>query len=292
MTPRQLNAILTPLKWRPRVPARVRPAVRFGFTRAHGGERLHENARRFASVVEALLEQPVKLVIARDYEHLLEGLLVGGIDLAWMPPLLHARAASGLLAAVSERDGALVYRAALLVRAESEYQTIPDLRGARAAWSDPSSASGCVFPRLHLHAAGFDLSRLRGETFFGSPASAMTAVIEGQADLCACPVREGAKSDTDIALADIYRTCTKGAWRLRVVAVTEPIPPDGFVLAPTVDDSSQARIRDALLVLHERPEGAYALRGFLNADRLAPVAGSVMQILDRLRTRVTGEPKD
>src|SRR5258706_12882136 len=99
----------------------------------------------------------VTLHVAYDYRALLERFLQRHIELAWMPPLIQAQVDEvGELVAVCERAGVAAYRAALVVRVDSRYQTLSDLRGARAAWTDPGSASGDVFPRLHLLAAGLD----------------------------------------------------------------------------------------------------------------------------------------
>jgi len=158
-------------------------ALRFGISRHHGGLQLVAGARRFAEALAGSLKIPVKLTVAPDYDKLLEGVLIGGIEVAWMPPLLHARAVSegALLAAVSERAGGLAYRSALLVKDSSVYRAVADLKGARAAWADRSSASGYLFPRLHLQATGLDPRRdLQSEKFLGSPALACAAVAGGR----------------------------------------------------------------------------------------------------------------
>ena len=127
-------------------------------------------------------------------------MLVGGIAIAWMPPLMHVRAAhkGALLACVSQRDGALTYRAALLVRADSDAPRVPSLRGARAAWADPYSASGYLFPQLHLLAAGIDPRYdFASESYYGSAAAACRAVVDGDADVCAHYISDGAGAARD-----------------------------------------------------------------------------------------------
>src|SRR3954465_3486771 len=106
-----------------------------------------------------------------------------------MPPLLHERAGAGgaHLVAVSQRGGALQFRSALLVRIESRFRALEDLRGARAAWSDRHSASGHLYPKQHLGG----IARA-GETIFGAPLEAMGPVADGRADLCAAFVSDGA----------------------------------------------------------------------------------------------------
>jgi ABC-type phosphate/phosphonate transport system substrate-binding protein len=74
--------------------------------------------------------------------------------------------------------------------------------------------------------------------------------------------------------------------QLRILDVTDPIPPDGMVLAPPLDGRLQAGLRDALLSLHDDAAGARALHALLQAERLMPVTGDVVKIIARLRAHV------
>ncbi len=269
-------------------------ALTFGLSRSHAGRDLDASARQFADALGAHAGRKIGVTITSDYERLLDGLLVGAISVAWMPPLVHARAAArgAPLACVSERNGALVYRAALLVRADSHRTSVRALRGVRAAWADPFSASGYLFPQLHLLAAGVDPRYdFAAETFYGSAVRACSAVVDGDADLCAHYISDaaGAARDEDWKLGQLELRTTLGeaiAGKLRILDVTDPIPPDGMVLAPPLDGRLQAALRDALLSIHEDTRGAAALQALAQADRLAPVTGDVVRIIARLRAHV------
>lgn len=266
----------------------------FGVSRSHAGHDLDAGARRFADALAARLGRKVGATVTRDYEQLLEGLLVGGISIAWLPPLGHTRAAArgAPLACVSQRHGALTYRAALLVRADSHRTGVRALHGVRAASANPNSASGYLFPQLHLLAAGVDPRYdFAGERFYGSAANACRAVADGEADLCACYVSDaaGAAREDNWRLGHLELRQTLGdavAAPLRILDVTDPIPPDGVVLAPPLDGRVQAAARDALLSLHTDPRGAEALARLMQAERLMPVTGDVVKIIARLRAHV------
>jgi phosphonate transport system substrate-binding protein len=269
-------------------------ALTFGISRSHAGHDLDAGARQFADALAARIGRKVAVTITPDYERLLDGLLVGGISVAWMPPLLHVRATQkgAPLACVTQRAGALAYRAALVVRADSHRTTVRSLRGARAAWADPYSASGYLFPTLHLQAAGVDLRYdLAAEKFHGSAAAACRAVVDGDADVAAHFISDaaGAARDGDWHLARLELRQALGdavGSELRVLDVTDPIPPDGMVLAPPLDGRLQAGLRDALLSLHDDAAGARALHALLQAERLMPVTGDVVKIIARLRAHV------
>src|SRR4051794_1186678 len=175
-------------------------ALTFGISRSHAGHDLDAGARLFAEALTARIGRKLSVTVTPDYERLLDGVLVGGIAVAWMPPLMHVRAAhqGAPLAAVSQRGGALAYRAALLVRADSHRTTVRGLRGARAAWADPYSASGYLFPQLHLLAAGVDPRYdLESEKFHGSAAAACRAVVDGDADVAAHYISDAAGAARD-----------------------------------------------------------------------------------------------
>ncbi len=239
--------------------------LRFGLSRAHAGPKLVEGARLLAAALEGQLEGTVTLEIYDHYEEVLDAIVKNQLDLAWMPPLLHERAGAGgaHLVALSQRRGALQFRSALLVRRESPYQTLDDLRGARAAWSDRHSASGHLYPKQHLG----DLP-LGSETIFGAPLEAMNAVVDGRADFCATFVSDAAGRDRALAEAEIAKSFAPVAAGLRVLDVTGPIPPDGMVVASGVDKDERRRIMKALDKLHQAPAGKAALTVLMGADRL------------------------
>lgn len=269
-------------------------SLTFGISRSHAGQDLDAGARLLADALATRIGRKIGVTITRDYEQLLDGLIIGGVSIAWMPPLMHVRAAAkgAPLACVSQRGGALTYRAALLVRADSHRTNVRGLRGVRAAWADPYSASGYLFPQLHLAAAGVDPRYdFASESYHGSAARACRAVADGDADLCAHYISDaaGASRDDHWKLAQLELRQALGdpvATQLRILDVTDPIPPDGIVLSPPLDGRQQAALRDALLSLHSDGRGAAALRALLQVERLMPVTGEVVRIIARLRAHV------
>ena len=263
--------------------------LRFSVSRSHGGPHPLDGAMQFADVLSARLGSPVELTVANSYDDLADGLIAGNVHLAWMPPLAHARATQkgAVLAVVAERGGALTYRSALLVRTDSVHTSTRGLRGVRAAWTDPSSASGYLYARLHLSAAGIDPRRdIASERFYGTPFAACSAVLNGDADLTACYVRDTAGSDPALAIADVERIMPRATERLRVLDVTDRIPPDGVVLSSRIEAGARIEITDVLLDLHNQDSGLAALEALMQAERLSLVTDEVLRIIARLRAHV------
>ncbi len=236
----------------------------FGISRSHGGVQVEEGARKFAERLGARAGLPVELRVERDYQDLFDALTTGRVTLAWLPPLLYARAAvDGLtLAAVPERAGGLLYRSAILVARAAPFRSAAELRATRAAWVDQNSASGYMFPRQYLVGVGVTFST---ETFHGSPNVAAQEVTAGRADLSTCPVPGNDAKQASRGVRDVLGATAK---MLRVLAVTDAIPPDGLVFSPDSTDSVKQQLASALLEMHEDEAGLLAMRLLFNAERL------------------------
>jgi len=255
-------------------------SLRFAVSRSNGGPTLLDGARQFAAALGHQLAAPVEVAVSYDYAGLLKATIAGNVELAWMPPLIHARAASrgGRLVALSKRGGSLGYHSGILVK-NGRYRTIADLVGVRAAWVDPSSSSGYIFPRLHLLAAAADPAALfASERFCGSATNACRLVAAGEADVAACFLSVAA--DRESAQREVARMFKTDD--VSVLDVTAKIPPDGFVVAPTVDESLSRSLRAALLNLHTVPEGRNGLQALLQAESLARVQPEIVADLERL----------
>jgi phosphonate transport system substrate-binding protein len=229
-------------------------------------------------VFGALLDADIRLYVADDYEALLRVVEDGTADVSWLPPLLQPRAeaAGARLVAVTQRGGWLTYRSAVLVRREAPWRDAKGLENVRAAWVDPHSASGYFFPRLELVAMGGTFAH---ELFCGSPERAFAAVASGVADLCACFVSNPTSDAPARAAEDVARSAGSHADRLRIIHVTDQIPPDGIALGRNLEPALGSRIEDALVTLHQTVQGRGVLHELLHADRFVQLTPSLRATL-------------
>lgn len=255
----------------------------FGLSRNHAGANLDAWPALISAGLAAGLGSPAQVTLAADYEQLLAQLLGGGIDIGWLPPLVHARAVGqgARLVALPLRGGWLTYRSALLVRKDDPVSSPGKLRKVRVAWRDPNSASGYLFPRIELTAKGAPPEKaFSSERFYGTVIEGARAVIAGQADLCTCHVSDPAARDPERARSEVARVLgAELAEKLRVLHVTAPIPPDGLVVGPRVTNPDCEVITSALLSLNTTPEGQKLLEVVLQAETLSPVADSLLRSL-------------
>jgi ABC-type phosphate/phosphonate transport system substrate-binding protein len=242
-----------------------------------GGRHLLDAGSRLVQALSRRSGLEVALTVLNDYDHQLSAVLAGGLDIAWLPPLLHARATAegARLVAVPERGGFITCRAAVLVRADSPARTTADLKSPRAAWITRLSATGHIFPRIDLAAHGVGFS---SETFYDAPARCFTAVSMGHADLCAAFVSSTAE-EVGRAQQEVIALYGSPVEKLRVLHVTDLIPPDGMVLAAATSIDDEHALRGALLSLHEDAEGLRAIGDLLRAERLVGVTDGLRRML-------------
>ncbi|GBD08132.1 hypothetical protein HRbin22_00365 [Candidatus Thermoflexus japonica] len=132
-------------------------------------------------------------------------------------------------------EGQDTYRAAIVVSVNSPIRDLRELRGRSFAFGAPNSTQGHLIPRLMLQQAGISLRDLRFYAFHDSHASTANAVISGRYDA-------GGLQDT-LALTLARRGL------IRILAMSDPYPSSGIIVAPEVPSRTVEIVREALLAL-------------------------------------------
>jgi phosphonate transport system substrate-binding protein len=267
------------------------PAARsfsLGISKLHsaGGGLVGDLGIKLAHALQELVGRPVELSLLDTYQHVLDALTSGRVDLAWLPPLLQADAEKrgAKLVALPQRSGSVAFRGALLVRKDSRFRGPAELLGARAAWRNAQSTSGYIFPRLELLQLGGAPAAASGapfasEHFYGSVMAGVEAVVRGEADFCACFMTKVAAQDPALQEAELFKTLGHLAEPLRVVHVTGLIPPDAFCVGGHLAPEDEAALAKALHSVHTTPAGASVLQALVQAERLVPVQQVMLQSL-------------
>lgn len=216
------------------------------------------------------LGRPLELKQRRTYQEVNALVIRGEVDAAWIctgawPELGEARAAR--LLAVPVVDGQPTYRALILAGpGRSGARSLADLRGARFAFTDPISLTGCRYPKLRLAARGE-----RPEQFFGSTLfthghdRSIEAVRRGLAD--------GASVDS-LIYDFLARRSPEEVAGIRVLERSEPFPIPPLVVPSGAAEAEVARLRRELSALGEDPVGrtlldALLIDGFASPDERA-----------------------
>src|SRR5262245_5534047 len=124
----------------------------FGLARAPGATPVEPALTNFLSWVGERVQAQITPVEAASYQALATMMVKGKLDIAWLPPIVFARIERDAVDVLvtSHRGKNAGFESVLITRAESKVRTLESLRGGRAAWVDPWSASGYVLPRINL----------------------------------------------------------------------------------------------------------------------------------------------
>ena len=158
-----------------------------------------------------------------------------------------------------------VYFTDLVVRADSDYETLEDTFGGRVAWTVEHSHSG--FNALRHHLLQYrtpDRPTLYAESIgpLISPIRALQSVLDDETDV----------APLDSLGLDLLRThAPERVSGIRVIETTAPAPFPPLVASPDIDPDACARVHMALTSIEEAPEMRDALDAVL-IERLVPMS--------------------
>ena len=233
---------------------------------------------RWADWLERQLGRPVVLVQRSRYREILDLLLRGRLDLAWICgyPYVQHRAELSLIA-VPRFQGRPYYHAYLIVAADSNLQTLADLEGRLFAWADPDSNSGYLYPRFLLRSAGKDPDHYFRRTFFtwGHPRS-IDAVAEGLVDAAAV---DGYVWET------LARRAPQRTAGTRVILRSPAFGFPPLAASGLVPEGLRRELRRVLLAQVQDPEGR-ALLADLDLDTFSVEEESLYDEIAAMATRL------
>jgi len=141
---------------------------------------------------EELLGVPVKLFAPADYNGVIQGLLGGTIDLAWLGASGYAKvwltdpeAVEPVLVKVNV-DGGYGYYSVGFARKDSGITSLADMKGKKFGFGDPNSTSGYLIPSIEIPqqvSASMESGDYFGEVVFtGGHEQTIVAVNNGDVD--------------------------------------------------------------------------------------------------------------
>lgn len=235
-------------------------AVRIGMTPVFLTEQT-SLLRDWRAYLEQRLGRPVLFVQRDTYREIVENLLAGRLEFAWICGYPYIRYRDRLaLTAVPVYRAQPTYRAYLIVPARDEStKDIADLRKGVFAYADPDSNSGYLVPRFDLHERGLDSSTFFRKTFFtAGHRNAIEAVSTGLAD--------GAYVDGYV-WDTLARFSPEITGRTRVVTRSQPYGFPPIVAGPAATKLNQQMQR--VLVAMGDTAAAQPLLDRLNLDGFA-----------------------
>ena len=238
----------------------------------------------FADYLSEKLGMDVNVTLATDYSTIVEAMASGKVDLGIMPPAAYVQArnldaAEAILSSQLvkydedteepiEGEYTSTFKGEVLVKADSDMESLEDLKGKKIATLSPNSASGYIYPVAEMKDLGIDPLTDCTLTTVNDIPSEMTAVLNGQQD--ACFVFQGVRYvfSSKFTDYDLYKD-------LKVLYLTDgDIPNDAIAVQPSMDEDLKAQIKDVFLNMANDEEGKEAMSlwghtGYGEADESA-----------------------
>jgi phosphonate transport system substrate-binding protein len=233
---RRRRTVLLALAGWPLPAAAQRPGWIFSVHPFDTPSRLFARFRPLADYLQEVAGVSIDLQIASTYEQQIADVAQARVHLSYIgpTPFLRARArSSGLrLLAAEAIDGVAAYRAAIVVRADSQVQSLEQLRGRSMAFGNAISFSSFVVPRYMLANAGVTLRDLGYFRHLNRHEQVALAVLHRDFDA----------GGLRLEMANEYL-----ARGLRLLAQSEPLPPHVIVATAAVAPALDAALTTALL---------------------------------------------
>jgi len=246
-------------------------ALRIGVIPKKSMEVLMQDYQPLLERLHQALGVPVSIVSASSYESVVDAVVSGGVDIAWLGPAAYVLALQRdpriePFASLAIRQGYFTpaghhYQALLLARRDTA-SDIESLRGKRVALSDPASTSGSVVPNVEFTAQlGQPLARFFGAVAYsGSHDKSLDALLEGRVDAAFVA---SVRADAYLNSGRIARDTFNVLWR------SERIYYDPYVFRGDLCAEYKTRIRAAML---ENQQGLAAFLASQDASAIAPVS--------------------
>jgi phosphonate transport system substrate-binding protein len=151
------------------------------------------------------------------------------------------------------------YQLWMIVKKDSPYQKLADLKGKRVAHTTPSSNSGNLAPRTLFPAEGLTPDKDYKVVFSGKHENSVAGVASGDFD--AAPIAH----DILVRMAD------RGLVKMddfRIIWKSRNFPPGGLSMAHDLAPALQKKIRECTYDYRYSPE---MIKGFQGADRWLPI---------------------
>ncbi len=222
---------------------------------------------------EELLGVPVKLFTPADYDGVIQGLLGGSIDLAWLGASSYAKAYLTNPEAVepvlvkTNLDGSFTYYSIGFARKDAGIGSLDDMKGKKFGFGDPNSTSGYLIPSVEipkLTGASMASGEYFGEVVFtGGHEQTIVAVKNGDVDAGVTwadglgewedGFNSGAlRKAVDAGLVDMNDFVE--IWR------SKPIPEGPVTLRKSLPDDVKAKVTEMIAGMHKTdPECAYSI---------------------------------
>ncbi|WP_102272043.1 phosphate/phosphite/phosphonate ABC transporter substrate-binding protein [Cytobacillus massiliigabonensis] len=265
------------------------------FVPSQNADTLEAKAKPLEGLLKEQLGIPVTVSVSTNYNTIVEAMASKKVDIGFLPPTAYVQAhekgaANVILQAqrfgVSDETGApndkLVdfYKSMFIVNADSDIDSIEDLKGKKIAFQDVTSSAGYVWPAAALMDAKIDpLTDVEGITVKGHD-QAVIALLNGDVDAAVIfqDARNIVKGDYPTVFEDT-----------KVLHFTEPIPNDTIAIRPDMTEEWSKKIQDAFIAIGKDEKGHEIIKDIYSHEGYTPSEDKMFEIVRDYAEKVKTE---
>jgi phosphonate transport system substrate-binding protein len=220
----------------------------------------------FRAYTEELLGVPTRLFTAADYNGVIQGLIGGTLDMAWLGASAYAAVfvedpeAVEPVLVKTNLDGSFTYHSIGFARADSGITSLDDMKGKTFAFADPNSTSGYLIPLVELPQAGYSMEpgEFFGDVVFsGGHEQSIVGVANGDFD-AAVTWADGLGAWEDGYNSGALRRATDAGLvdmnDLVEIWKSTPIPEGPIVLRKALPEDVKAKMIELTAGLHAKDQ--------------------------------------
>ncbi len=209
------------------------PVVKYGVIPVETQSNTVKSMDAFIHLAEKELGVKMELYTASDYSGVMNALIAKQIHLSWLSGFSYCQTRmdsnGGVepLVAAMEPDGSMGYNSVIVVKAESPYKTIEDLKGKVVARTDPLSGSGYLIPTAAFREMGKPVDEYFKSPLAGGHPQAVLGVLKGTYDAAFT------WTSKDDNIGNLRAMMNKGLLKreqIRVIWVSPPLPSPPVVI--------------------------------------------------------------
>lgn len=244
--------------------------LRFGIYPLYDAKSMLRIFNPVAQAISARTGLPVRIVSAPDRVEFKKRALEGSYDILWPNNSIYLELRTRGLVRVVAR-GEPDFHGIAVVRADSGYRSVADLKGASVIATGPESLAGYLFFARILADAGMDIAGDTNLSFAGKVESIPFLVDSG-------------KYDVGVYVEDLFRhSAAHDATfaRLRIIARSPAIPQYPFIVVTRLPPDTAVAVAEALATFDGSTLQERAVLDELRLTRIVPATDAMYDDFER-----------
>lgn len=245
--------------------------IKLYFTPSNDEKSILKGSEEMIKFLERQTEYKFKSVVPSDYTTVVECLGSGRADIAFINSFGYVLANQkyGVEPKLKIiRNGTDKYKGQIIVHIDSDIENLEDLDGKHIAYTDPSSASGYLFPAKMMKEANIKPS----QTVFANRhdkvvSMVYTRQVDAGATYYTAPTRNGMIRDARQQIVNEYPDVAE---KVKIIALTENIPNDPVVFRKDIPENMKMKVVDALRAYVNTPGGRQTFKELYNIEGFTP----------------------